>query len=442
MAVELAFWDSIRASTDPADFEAYLNRYPNGQFAALARNRLAAPARSGAASSEATAADSFRVTSITDQARREGMAGAPALITADGLACQLSDARFIGQKQDPKTEAITRFYELACVNALGYLVVDNGRAQAPSWMTCADMTKADADGKPNAAACFLPGNLDDKRQLQPFADAAKAPCDMTHVRGLGHNEQSTYFEVACSNGRGYVLKTSAPPRLDQPVQMIPCLAFNPPGPIACKLSEPSAQLAAIDSLAAQSGKNCQVKNRRYIVSAPDASNYYEVSCADGAGWVLQELPDGQLGQVIGCDAAGSIAGGCTLTSASASQSERIGRYTMFAHSAGYACDVSKYAAFPAAPPGYDEAVELVCSNRPDGAVALFASAGSRPATVYNCALSELAGYRCSFTQADAAFPQLTNDLARLGKTSCAVSGERIVGIYEAKAGYIEVACAM
>ncbi len=39
--VELAFWDSVKASRDRADFEAYLERYPQGSFAALARNRIA-----------------------------------------------------------------------------------------------------------------------------------------------------------------------------------------------------------------------------------------------------------------------------------------------------------------------------------------------------------------------------------------------------------------
>jgi uncharacterized protein YcfL len=42
MAVELSFWDSIKASTDAGDFLAYLDKYPNGQYAALARNRIAA----------------------------------------------------------------------------------------------------------------------------------------------------------------------------------------------------------------------------------------------------------------------------------------------------------------------------------------------------------------------------------------------------------------
>ena len=38
---ETLFWESIRASTDPADFEAYLELFANGAFSRLARNRLA-----------------------------------------------------------------------------------------------------------------------------------------------------------------------------------------------------------------------------------------------------------------------------------------------------------------------------------------------------------------------------------------------------------------
>ena len=48
VAVELSFWESIKASTDAEDFKAYLDSYPSGRFAALARNnlrRLSAAAR-------------------------------------------------------------------------------------------------------------------------------------------------------------------------------------------------------------------------------------------------------------------------------------------------------------------------------------------------------------------------------------------------------------
>jgi formylglycine-generating enzyme required for sulfatase activity/uncharacterized caspase-like protein len=37
---ELSYWESIKSSTDPEDFKAYLKKYQNGQFADLARNNL------------------------------------------------------------------------------------------------------------------------------------------------------------------------------------------------------------------------------------------------------------------------------------------------------------------------------------------------------------------------------------------------------------------
>jgi hypothetical protein len=42
LAVELSFWDSIKNSSDPEEFSAYLRKYPEGQFAELARIRLRA----------------------------------------------------------------------------------------------------------------------------------------------------------------------------------------------------------------------------------------------------------------------------------------------------------------------------------------------------------------------------------------------------------------
>ncbi|MGA2563441.1 MAG: caspase family protein [Steroidobacteraceae bacterium] len=38
--VELTFWESIKDSRNPADFEAYLRKYPHGEFAGIASNRV------------------------------------------------------------------------------------------------------------------------------------------------------------------------------------------------------------------------------------------------------------------------------------------------------------------------------------------------------------------------------------------------------------------
>src|SRR5258708_21917840 len=37
---EITFWDSIKDSNYPSDYEAYLKAYPNGRFAALAHARI------------------------------------------------------------------------------------------------------------------------------------------------------------------------------------------------------------------------------------------------------------------------------------------------------------------------------------------------------------------------------------------------------------------
>jgi hypothetical protein len=51
---EALFWRSIKDSTDPGAFEAYLAQYPQGVFAGLARVRLAALSRIGSAPTGAT----------------------------------------------------------------------------------------------------------------------------------------------------------------------------------------------------------------------------------------------------------------------------------------------------------------------------------------------------------------------------------------------------
>ncbi|MBC7931167.1 MAG: tetratricopeptide repeat protein [Rubrivivax sp.] len=53
LAVELSFWDSIKNSDDPEEFAAYLRKYPDGQFAELARIRMRAlESRKGAIAAE------------------------------------------------------------------------------------------------------------------------------------------------------------------------------------------------------------------------------------------------------------------------------------------------------------------------------------------------------------------------------------------------------
>ena len=85
--LEVVFWQSIVNSTNPADFEAYLEQFPNGVFRALAQNRLAA--LRGSADGTATAAVP-RVGGIGASASGARVSGAPASVSGTASA---ADAR-------------------------------------------------------------------------------------------------------------------------------------------------------------------------------------------------------------------------------------------------------------------------------------------------------------------------------------------------------------
>jgi hypothetical protein len=387
----------------------------------------------------ALAATPPKPTPVDPAKRAQGMKEAPAVITAAGLDCQLADARFLGPSVDAKTKETTNFYEIACKDAEGFIVGAPAKPGPPLVIyTCLEVA---ASGAANIA-CILPENLDPKAGFAQMIQKVRPDCTVANARALGQTSDhtTTVFEVACQGGAGYVVDTSFPISTAKPMTFNNCLAYPPSSADHCTLTDPAAQDAYFATLVAKIGKPCTATGHRWVGATPSGSNYFEVACQEGKGYMFEQKPDGSVGQAIDCALADNIGGGCTLTNSRAAQTAEASLYSKLAHGAGFACDVAKYFPFDTAPPGY-EAVELACSNRPDGAVGLFPAKPTDPARIYDCAHSELVGFRCTFTPSSAAFPSVTADLNKLGKSSCAVSGERVIGVDADKIGYVEVACA-
>ena len=250
---------------------------------------------------------------------------------------------------------------------------------------------------------------------------------------------ATVFEVACQGGAGYIVDTSWPISLAKPAKFVPCVVAADTAN-KCALTDDAANAAYFNSLVGKIGKPCTVSDRRVVGGTADGDFYFEVACkTEGKGYMFPLKADGSVGAGIDCAVADNIAGGCTLTNARQAQTEQADLYSKLAHKAGFACDVAKYSPFEVNMPGH-EVVELSCSNRPDGAVAIFPASSSEAATIYDCAHSELAGFRCSFSKPEASYSTLTADLNKVGKSSCTVSGSRIVGETAEGQGFIEVAC--
>lgn len=367
---------------------------------------------------------------IDAKAREAGMKDAPALMQTVNTGCTVTDARLIGA--DKKTAST--YYEVACQDSIGFALIAK-KDTPPQVFTCLEANAPAADGNPSALACLLPGNADPKAGLKPFVTKAAVACDIENARAIGSGAKKSYFEIACKGGAGYVLQTSAPANVADEVVASSCLLYEDGANVSCKLTDKATQLAIVDTLTAASGKACQVKDKRYVLSTK-ADNYFEVACADGKGYMLQQTAaGGALARAIDCAQAAFVGGGCTLTDSVAAQTEQAGLYSKLATKAGFNCDVEKYGMLPSADPK-KEIVELKCKDRPDGAIAIFSTG---PAVIYDCLFAELNGYRCSFSKQDTMFPRLSADLKAYGKGSCEVSGVRLVGRNETE-GYFEVAC--
>ena len=367
--------------------------------------------------------------------RAKGMAAAPGLVTAAGLDCQVSDARLIGENTDPKTKAKVSFYELACTGNEGLIVQLAAADKSTQVFTCLEtFGQVGADGKPSPLNCILPGNTDPKAPLLQYVAKTGVTCSVDKARALGHSATNTYFEVACAGGTGFVIMTSAPPSVAKEVTANPCVMYDATSNVRCELTDHAAQLAVADKLIAGSGKPCTVTDRKYTGISQTKELLFEVKCAEGKGYIVGQAPNGTLSRTTDC----VLTDLCDLTDARAAKTEQNNLYTSLAKKAGFNCDVTRYAPFPSSAPG-TEAVELVCGNHPDGAVAVFGATAADSA-VYDCAHSELMRFRCSLTKPDLAYPKLTADLKALGKDSCTVSNARSVGVTADQRGFIEVAC--
>lgn len=371
--------------------------------------------------------------------RKRGLQEAPALAAEAGLACRVADARWIGDGAQRHNHAKSVFYEVACDGDLGFILIKTEGAPTRA-ETCLETTGPRPSGKTVDLSCALPENRDLMVGLVPYIARTGKDCPPERVRAVGHSEARTAFELACKGGAGFIMLTSAPPRLDKPIEIHPCLSYPVGATLACLYTDRKAQLAMVDHLAARAGIACAITDRAYIgESDRDGASFWEAACADGRGYVLKQGLDGGLARAVDCASAGLIlAGGCHLTDTAKARRDQAAVYARQVQAAGFACQVTDYALRANRPDGA-AAVELACADRPAGVIAFLPSTGAP--TVIDCAHAGLLGYSCGLSKASAAYPALTADLRAVGKTTCVVSDARVVGVTPSHHAYAEVACA-
>lgn len=374
-------------------------------------------------------------------ARKQGMAEAPPLVQAAALPCQVSDARMAGKTPEDKKggKPSNLFYEVACGEGqMGFIIQAVAGSTTPTLVfSCIEANTSTEPGKPAPLPCILPGNADPKAVIGAALAKNRLTCVPEQARGIGQNKTNTFMEVACQDGAGYVVITSAPFDPSKKIEAQNCLNYDDgQGNIKCVLGDHAKRLAVVDRYVTAANNGCVVKDRRFVGASTDGANYYEASCQDGKGYIYKADVSGVLSQTFECAKAGNVLGGCTLTDARQAETEQAGLYTRLAKAAGSNCQVSKYGVFPAK--AGEDVVELVCADG-SGAVGIFAVDGK--GTVLDCGHALVAGYKCGLNKAGAGYDALTADLKKYGKNSCVVSNARLEGKTPKGTVVVEVACA-
>lgn len=220
------------------------------------------------------------------------------------IACQITNAQRVvsgtTRTAGGGKEVDTQVYEVACLQAFGYLLEAQGSAP-PLAISClsAEQTRA-ADvekGKPPAFFCKLPENRDVNAMvswlIQKHADTR---CEVASLQSYGRSEstQSSYSEVKCKDGGGFLLRTPLPGSAAETTAMN-CTQAAQQG-IKCRLTEagPVHVPTTLESLKAALGKNavsCSVEQTRLIGQEDHRKRYVlEYLCAGQAASQVAFIP--------------------------------------------------------------------------------------------------------------------------------------------------------
>lgn len=369
----------------------------------------------------------------------EQLAEAKTFTQTAGLACTVTDARYAGAgttKTDKGTEKVT-IYEVACQEKLGWIVASREKSGPQAYncvMAAASDERMKAEGKKFGEVCQLPANVDYKAAVQAQVQRAGLTCTAAEYKWLGQLPNGDRYEVGCAEGPGYVLDVPSAPAT--PVKTFSCPQAAAAG-LQCVLTTKDEQTAQIAAVAAKSGKQCRATDARYVAADASGNVYYELGCAEGAGFMVETDPKGAYKRAIDCTLATGIAGGCKLTDIKTAVAAEGQKYADRVKASGQSCAMTGFRRIGFEERNKRDVVELGCSDRAAGMVAFVPASGAPQ--VMDCLTAESRALKCELTPRASIQAVLTAALTASGKT-CDVVNYKVLGPSTGDGEVVEVAC--
>jgi hypothetical protein len=248
---------------------------------------------------------------------------------------------------------------------------------------------------------------------EKLIQALSVPCELTDAEHAGGGKvkadgkmlEVNVFEVACRAGTGYFL-VSQPP---QKSLAISCFAADAaratdlaqgrnPDEFDCELSGRGVKMIAASVLKV-AGTACDVRDYRWMgISTTNGTEYSEVACAGGQGYVLEIPKTGPTEQVavVGCQEAVKEGVKCSLTAVTMPVTLETFRDALKEHAIDCAPAQMRYIGRETQ--GRRYVVELQCPQQPKGLVAFIPLEGNtKPFETLDCATAATRAVKCMLT---------------------------------------------
>jgi hypothetical protein len=268
--------------------------------------------------------------------REQVMQEASALAKNLHLACDVTDAQIANENKitGSSGQKITaRTYEIACAQGLGYFAVAQD-PDPPVGFSCfaieGQHAAALAKGEKFDQACVLPANHDLNAMATAVLARAGTTCNVAKLQWYGQAATVEYTEVACGDGKGFLLGTALPgvegsTRVvncaDAGAQGKPCV-LTKAAAVATASAEPPPTLEAFKAALSQHGIACTVAGDTDIrlIGKQNRSQRHvvEFKCPEQPKGLVVLIPLGANPnpfQPMDCSAAAKIGATCKLTSA-------------------------------------------------------------------------------------------------------------------------------
>ena len=254
----------------------------------------------------------------------------------------------------------------------------------------------------------------DKAEVTDLVKSVQFPCDVTNAQLLlegnetvdGKTIKTKVYEAACGNGLGYFLvgrgQQGGPSGhtcfAADATKQADLQAHRTPD-IACTLPENLDVKTMATNILLRKGKSCVVRDVRWVgISAKSNTDYTEIACSDGNGFILASpLPGSTLNpQVVRCHDAALQGTPCKLSDNGQIITLQTFKDALAQHQV--ACDASNVRVIGKETLSQRHVVEFACAQHPEGLVAYIPLEGNTaPFETLDCAAAAKRGLVCKLT---------------------------------------------